>query len=449
MTSPEEGNYLARALLARAMAHEEAGRFSEAERDYLGVANFGYRRPDALRLAAGMATAAGRYDDALTHWHDVLREMPDDLAALRARGAILQRIGRWNDAVDSFTRARAVAPDDLTLATSLAVALQDAGRFDESLAVLRRAVAEKPDDPMLRHKLRQAVQAIVPAWHVPMMNDAPRNAAFDRAIRRAVASRGAVASVLDIGSGSGLLSLMAVRAGAARVVSCEVIPAIAETARQIVERNGYAEPVRIVAKRSTELVIGADLDEPADVLVSEILSSSVLSEFVLTTFEDAVTRLLKPGATIIPRAVSAVGCLAGGAALENLAFVGDVDGFDVSPFSELTAPRLPIYGFSPPWTRLSPDCELVQFDLTAASHPPTLDTLALPVTADGVAVGIVQWLRIELDEATTFANPPEQHDNGGWQQVLHTFPKPVPVRAGKSLALIAGHDRASLIFAPA
>ena len=59
-------------------------------------------------------------------------------------------------------------------------------------------------------------------------------------------------------------------------------------------------------------------------------------------------------------------------------------------------------------------------------------------------------VRAEIDEArrwrrdnqpvnqpncgSVFANPPEQHDHGGWQQVLHTFPKPIPVRAGQSLA---------------
>ncbi|HEX9462137.1 MAG TPA: tetratricopeptide repeat protein [Alphaproteobacteria bacterium] len=431
------------------MAHENAQRFSDAERDYLGVAAFGYRRLDVLRLAAGVATADGRLGDALTHWQDVLRTAPDDVPALRARGAALQRLGRWDDAVADFVKATALAPDDPSLATSLGVALQDAGRYDESLTVLRQAVARWPGEPLLRHKLRQAVSAVVPAWHVPMMNDAPRNAAFDRAIRRAVASRGPAARVLDIGTGSGILSMMAVRAGAASVVSCEAVPAIAEVARQILERNGYADRVRAVAKRSTELAVGHDLDEPADVLVSEILSSSVLSEYVLTTFEDAVSRLVKPSAAIIPRAVTAVGCLAGGPAIERIAFVDRVDGFDLSPFTALAAPRLPVNGFSPPWTRLSPDCDLLHFDLTEAWHAPALETLALPVAADGVAVGVIQWMRVELDEETVFVNPPEAYDGGGWQQVLHTFPKPMPVSAGQTFPLIAGHDRSSLIFAPA
>jgi type II protein arginine methyltransferase len=383
------------------------------------------------------------------HWDSVLERTPDDVAALRACGVALQQLGRSNEAVAIYARSAAAAPEDSSLAVALGVALQEAGRNDESFVVLSAAAARWPGEPLLRHKLRQAVRAVVPAWHVPMMNDAPRNAAFERAIGRAVAACGSAARVLDIGTGSGILSLMAARAGAAAVVGCEAVPAIAAVARKIIALNGQADRVRLVAKRSTELTIGGDLDEPADVLVSEILSSSVLSEYVLDTFEDAVRRLLKPGAPVIPRAVSAVGCLAGGPALEKMGFVGAIDGLDLSPFAELAAPRFPINGFSPPWTRLSADAELVHFDLTAASHPPALETLAIPVTGDGVATGIVQWMRVELDETTVFTNPPEAFDGGGWQQVLHTFPKPIPLRSGQIFRLVAGHDRSSLIFAPA
>ncbi|MGA9090997.1 MAG: hypothetical protein WB420_18040, partial [Bradyrhizobium sp.] len=42
---------------------------------------------------------------------------------------------------------------------------------------------------------------------------------------------------------------------------------------------------------------------------SEILSSDLLAEDGLNTFEDAHARLLRPGATVIPRAATAVGCL--------------------------------------------------------------------------------------------------------------------------------------------
>lgn len=432
-------------ILVRAMRHHRAGELAAAERDYLEVAALGYRRLDVLRLLAGLALEADRLDDALTRARAVLELSPEDVPALQAMGVALQRLARWNEAADVFARAAALAPRDVSLQIALAAALQDAGRYDDSLAVLRRAAATHPDEPLVQLKMRNAVQQLVPAWHVPMMNDAPRNQAFERAIRRAVARHGPKARVLDIGTGSGLLSLMAVRAGAAAVTGCEVVPAIAAAAHEVVQRNGYGDRIRVLAKRSTELVMGSDVEGPADILVSEILSSSVLSEYVLPTFEDAIARLLKPGATIIPQRVTAVGCLAGGPALERMAFVDRIEGFDLSPFGALAPPRLPLNGFFPPWTRLSADIDLLRIDLTQTTHPPLLGNIALPVAQDGLAVGIVQWLRVDLDGETVFTNPPEMSEGGGWQQVLHTFMQPLRVTAGQQVTLTVGHDRSSLI----
>jgi type II protein arginine methyltransferase len=56
-----------------------------------------------------------------------------------------------------------------------------------------------------RINLDSALTNAVPTWHFSMMNDAPRNAAYDEAIRRVVPGR----SVLDIGTGAGLLAMMA------------------------------------------------------------------------------------------------------------------------------------------------------------------------------------------------------------------------------------------------
>lgn len=57
------------------------------------------------------------------------------------------------------------------------------------------------------------------------------------------------------------------------------------------------------------MVVGKEIEARADILISEILSSDLLAEDGLNTFEDAHARLLRPGATVIPRAATAVGCL--------------------------------------------------------------------------------------------------------------------------------------------
>ena len=67
--------------------------------------------------------------------------------------------------------------------------------------------------------LHALVGNLVPRWHFRMLNDGGRNAAFGRAIRKAVAAwkskNGAKKAMrfLDIGAGTGLLSMVAAREG--------------------------------------------------------------------------------------------------------------------------------------------------------------------------------------------------------------------------------------------
>ena len=71
-----------------------------------------------------------------------------------------------------------------------------------------------------------------------MMNDEQRNKAYADALELAVRDGD---FVLDIGTGSGLLSLMAAASGAEMVTTCEMSKTIAEAATQIIESNGYKE----------------------------------------------------------------------------------------------------------------------------------------------------------------------------------------------------------------
>jgi type II protein arginine methyltransferase len=49
-----------------------------------------------------------------------------------------------------------------------------------------RAAALKPDLEKARRNLRTAYNDVIPAWHFAMMNDRPRNDAYQAAIARLV-----------------------------------------------------------------------------------------------------------------------------------------------------------------------------------------------------------------------------------------------------------------------
>ncbi|MFK0166573.1 50S ribosomal protein L11 methyltransferase [Rhizobium sp. NPDC090279] len=426
-----------------------AGELDLARERYCEVLGHRYRVADVLPLLAGIAALKGDTEAAMSWWTELLLLKPDHVLALLEKGALLLKTGERAEAIACFEMAATVSPDNPLALNNLAVALAQADRHHEALNGFRRLARLQPENVMPQHQVRRMTSRIVPFWHIPMLNDVRRNDAFEAAIVRAVAARGPDAQVLDIGAGSGLLSMMAARAGARRIVTCEAVPVIAEAAGRIIEKNGFADRIDVINKVSTELAVGHDLMSRADILISEILSSDLLAEDVLSTFEDAHARLIKEDALVIPRAATAVGCLAESDVLGDYCFVGEVSGFDVSEFSALSTNRLPVHGSMTNWRRLSLDVDLQTIDLTRKKHAEELRRLEIPVMADGVATGIIQWMKIDLAEGVEFSNHPSNYCDGGWLQVLHPFPKPVKVRQGSTFSIMVGHDRSSLILMPA
>jgi tetratricopeptide (TPR) repeat protein len=371
-----------------------------------------------------------------------------NLDALIEKGSLLHRLGKTGEAIAHFDAARRIAPDHELVLTNLAVALADSGQRHDAIVAFRKILKLNPENEYVRHQLRRLISIIVPFWHARMLNDTARNDAFERAIQAAVAREGRQARILDIGAGSGLLSMMAARAGAANIVACERVPIIAEAAERIVALNGLDRVIRVINKASNDLTVGNDLEGRADILVSEIISSDLLAENVLDTFQDAHLRLLREGATVIPRAATAVGCLVESEVLDKYAAVNVVSGFDVSPFAELAPSRLPVHGIMTSWRRLSDDFDLVRIDLTESKHQAVIQERAVIAREDGQAVGVVQWINLDLADGISFSNHPDRYFDGGWLQILHTFPRPIPVVKGQELDLTVGHDRVSLIVLP-
>ncbi|MCI5119779.1 MAG: methyltransferase domain-containing protein [Candidatus Electrothrix sp. AUS4] len=132
--------------------------------------------------------------------------------------------------------------------------------------------------------------------HREMLFDRIRCEAFKKAIFSAV-SPGDV--VLDVGAGSGILSMFAAQAGAAKVYAVERT-VTAQLARQLIEKNDFQDRV-IIMQGDIDHV---ELPEKADVLVMEWMGGFGVDENLLPPLIRARDKWLKPDGCMIPEKVT-------------------------------------------------------------------------------------------------------------------------------------------------
>lgn len=322
----------------------------------------------------------------------------------------------------------------------LGCALVGAGQGDKAVAIVERMLEEHPGDRLWSEAGRAILSHKVPGFHRSMLADRARNEAYESAIRATVRPGDLV---LDIGAGSGLLAMMAARAGAARVVACEADPLLAATAREIVGRNGYGDVVEIVAELSTKIEPTGSLAGGADLIVSEVFSHTLLDEGAIETLNHAMKRLARPGARIIPVSASIQVALVefGG---EILAPVGDVAGFDLSLFDRHAPRAMSVPLKSRHLHPRSDAVPLFDFDFTRGEAPVERRQKLALTSLGGRVDGVVQWIRLQLTDEIAFENAPGPDRWSHWPCVLHPFDSPLDTAEGDQIPVEAWHDEVRL-----
>ena len=126
--------------------------------------------------------------------------------------------------------------------------------------------------------------------YMPMINDTGRNIAYKAAIERV-----APGSVMcDIGTGTGLLSILAAKAGAKKVYSIEMDPGRAEYARDMISKLGITN-IQVINKnflRCNRL----DIPDDIDYFISETIGNPIFNENIV----DLSKHAKQWGGTFIP-----------------------------------------------------------------------------------------------------------------------------------------------------
>ncbi|EJF55863.1 protein arginine N-methyltransferase [Dichomitus squalens] len=165
--------------------------------------------------------------------------------------------------------------------------------------------------------------------HSVMINDKVRTASYAKFIlSNPELFRDAV--VMDVGCGTGILSLFAASAGAKRVFAIDASD-IAEKAEKIVKANGLDNVITVIRGKVENIKLPEGFDK-VDIIVSEWMGYALLYESMLDSVLHARDRFLKDGGVMAPSQTKMMFALCEASELfkERIGFWNDVYGFDLS-----------------------------------------------------------------------------------------------------------------------
>ncbi|KAG8304851.1 Protein arginine N-methyltransferase 7 [Homalodisca vitripennis] len=148
-------------------------------------------------------------------------------------------------------------------------------------------------------------QEIARSAFADMLHDSERNEKYYTAIKKVIEQThraGKKAHVLDIGTGTGLLAMMAARCGADTIHACEAFSPISQCAEEVIRENGLVDRIRVIHKRSTEMTAGdgGDIPHRANILVTEVFDTELIGEGAIATFNHAHKHLLEKDCLVVP-----------------------------------------------------------------------------------------------------------------------------------------------------
>jgi len=165
--------------------------------------------------------------------------------------------------------------------------------------------------------------------HRLMLEDRPRTLAYKNAIEANDAVKNKI--VLDVGAGTGILSLFCMRAGAKRVYAVEASD-MAITLSKVVDMNDKDKIIKVIHGRIEEV----ELPEKVDVIISEWMGFYLLHESMLDAVIFARDKFLKKNecSAMLPShaTIYSAPCSLENYLNEKVNFWNNVYGFNMSAF---------------------------------------------------------------------------------------------------------------------
>ena len=269
--------------------------------------------------------------------------------------------------------------------------------------------------------------------HEEMIKDKIRTGSYKKAIENnKIIFKDKI--VLDIGSGTGILSIFAAKAGAKHVYGIEYAD-IADYSKEIIKQNNLSDKITIIQSKVEEANLPVD---KVDIIISEWMGYFLLYESMLDTLLFARDKWLKKDGYLLPDKAQIY--LAG--IQDTLYKYNKIDSWDNVygfNFSVLKNPALaePIIDNFPNNNIISNSCKIFDIDLYTVKVE-DLDFSAgyeIIFNKDDIFNGFVTWFDVEFDKLpnkiTLSTSPYEPSTH--WKQVMFYSKNDIEVKKKEKL----------------
>lgn len=265
-------------------------------------------------------------------------------------------------------------------------------------------------------------------YYGAMIGDRGRIEAYAAALRARV-TRGSV--VIDLGTGTGILALLACQAGARKVYAIESEDII-ETAREIVRDNGYADRVVLIHADAADVTLG----EQADVLVAEIHGALPFYRKSPGAIFDVRDRLLRPGGAVIPMADTVMAAVVSAPA----SFARIVEPWEYAGIDGAAGRRRTLNecGREPDSSHAVPVVAPVPWtviDYRLGTERDARGVVRWTIPAPCEAHGIYLWFDCETAPGFGFSNSPQSAERHTFGQMFFPWPAPCRLDPGDGVAV--------------
>jgi type II protein arginine methyltransferase len=287
------------------------------------------------------------------------------------------------------------------------IAKQDPRR---ALKWIEGALQEFPDHPALMGMRSRLLQTSVPFWHIPMMNDSLRNGAYKAALAQMVRPG---MRVFEIGTGAGLLAMMAARAGAHHVVTCEANDSIAQVAREVIRDNGLSDRITVISKNSTNLRPD-EIGGACDLLITETFDSMLVGEGALPSIKHAKQSLLRPNGPVCPIRGWVKAQLVR-RSVPRFDVTQSIEGFDLSAFAKFEPKGIFLKSDDPKLVPVGTSVTVIEYDFTTDFDLSPCEISLSFDAGEDTFDGIAFWMGLELAPGVVYECPPGAGSASHWE----------------------------------